>query len=280
LKNNNSRFFFTGALLAGIPPCAITAVSARVFEFISIGFFLVIAEYLHYVFTDAELLQKRKRLLLHRGFAAVLLLLHVALPFIVLVGGSLVVLVSQEEIKDAQYVFYNIEEFDVKERHVLFVNAPETFSLQFAPYKLRYQQQPIPNTLRVLFPSHSDVLLTRTAERQFTLSVEHPLLIVSNRDIENPLLKNAGSMAHYSRSHMGFFGTDKANMRVGQKYEFKEAIVEIQQVAEGLPLAVNVTLTADVPLSDYLILAWAWKEQRFSAVELPPVGEKILFAGP
>ena len=281
LKNSNCRFFFTGALLAGIPPCAITAVSARVFVFISIGFFLVIAEYLQYVFSGAALLKKSKSfLLLHRVFAGVFLFLHVALPFVVLVGGSLVVLASQGKINDAQYVFYDIESFDVKNRHVLFVNAPETFSLQFIPYKLRYQKQAIPETMRVLFPSHSDVMLTRTAERQFTLSVEHPLIIVSNRDIENPKIKNAGSMANYSRSHMGFFGTDKANISVGQKYEFKETILEIREVAEGLPLVVNVTLKDGVPLSDYLILAWAWKEQRFSSIELPRLGEKIVFEGP
>ncbi len=293
--NSHCRFWLTGSLIACIPPCALNEITARIFGFISLGFFIVVAHFVRWSLSAKQKTNNiisanfasrawlKLRTISFRAFAYLGLIAHLVIPALVLTIGSFVYAekyLAGDVNQFASERYYDIEDFSYENRVVVFLNAPFTFVLQFIPYQLMSEGKPIPEALRVLAPGHSEILITRVNDNSLEVEARGGFSVVDDTDIPVENLRVTASNAHKSRSLMGFFRTHDHNFFTGQKFELPGNTIEILQTLDGLPEKIRVVFNNSLDDERYLYLLWSWTEKRFSNVKIPRPGETIRTEAP
>ncbi len=277
------RFWMTGAMIAVIPLCTINVTSARVFEFIAIGFFVVLASYAQWAFSAiAAPLRGKVQTGVVRLLAGFGLLAHIGLATLVLAGGSVFALVSytKDDLEEAIYPFYDFEKMDYEDRYLVVANAPHVFLLQFVPYKLSYRGLPVPDGIRTLAPGLSTMTITRLGERELLVDVDGGFSIYSHIDIPGEVAQSTAGVVHNSRMLMGFFGRRDRSYEVGQQFSYEDSSIEIAEVLDGRPKAIKATFNYPLDQGKYLFVEWDWGSFSYSELELPALGEQVVLKGP
>lgn len=282
-RDKYARFWMTGAMIAVIPLCTINVTSARVFEFIAIGFFAVLASYTQWAFSNVSAQWRGKwQTGLVRLLAGFGLLAHIGLASLALTAGSVFALVGhvKGEVKEVIYPFYDFEEMDYKDRYLVVANAPHVFLLQFVPYKLSYRDMPIPAGIRALAPGLSTLHITRLGERELLVDVEGGFSIYSHIDVPGEVAQSTTGVAHNSRMLMGFFGRSDRTYTLGQQFSYDDTVIEIAELLDGRPKAIKVRFNYPVDQEKYLFVQWHWDSLSYTELELPAIGEQVLLKGP
>jgi hypothetical protein len=282
-RDKYSRFWMTGALIAVIPPCAINVTSARVFEIISIGFFMVLASYVGWAYSAVKTQQLGKyQQAAVKTFATIGLTAHAGIAFLGLLMASAFSTYNYmiDNVRDETYAFYNFEAFDYQDRYVVVANAPHAFLNQFLPYKLAYEDLPLPAGLRTLAPGLSAITLNRLANNELLVTAEGGFSIFSNVDVPGEKAKSTPGIHHLSRMLMGFFGNDQREFSLGQRFNYGDTDIEITELFEGRPLSIKVSFKQPLNNGSYLFVAWDWQQLGYYELTLPAVGQQLVLPGP
>lgn len=280
-RDKYSRFWMTGAMIAVIPLSTINVITARLFEFVAIGFFAVLASYAQWAFSN---LPSRNIMYTSavRLLAGIWLIVNIGLASQVLAVNSISSInkYAQGDVEEDPFPFYNFDNMDYQDRYLVVANAPYTFLLQFVPYRLAYHNLPIPAGIRSLTPGLSTLSIKRLNEQELLVDIKGGFSIYSHIDIPGEVAQSTLSDAHNSRKLMGFFGRSDRIYSLGQQFNYDDTRIEITKLLDGRPKAIKVTFNYPLDQEKYLFVYWDWESQRYRELVLPKIGEQIILKGP
>jgi len=275
-----NRFWMTGALISIVPPCAINVTSSRVFGFVSIGFFMLLASFVRWAFVSVKKQGFKK--IVSRLLASILLITHLGVASMILVVGSTSYIgkFNAGTLKDGGYAYYWFGDFDYVGKHIMILNSPQPFLYQIAPYRLHHEKRPIPENIRTLAPGLSAITIKRLTDQELLIKPAGGFTLRSDQELPGEKAKVTAGIPHFTRLLNGFWSSNSQKFTVGQKFSFPESTLKVIDVADGVPLSMHLTLKQSPSKNQYLFLRWDWLKTKYYQQKLPAVGEEITIPGP
>lgn len=266
------RFMLLGSLLAAVPASALVSGGSRSGLFVSIGFFWILALWLHDRLMMSSIWSKL--------FAYGVLLLHLVLPAVVsfAVSSTLLPVVYQS---DQQYESVSRALLSDDEKSLVVVNSRAPNREFYLPFNWRYEYGVVPESLNVLAPGMASFYLTRNSQREFELRAPVGLPLTAKAEISS-LDGDVPSISevYYLQMLQGLFTEANTQYREGDRRQSGNMTVRVAEVIEGRPSRVVIKFDADV---DPDAMAWQWYDwetRRYLAMTNFFVNETRFFAGP
>jgi hypothetical protein len=150
------------------------------------------------------------------------------------------------------HVNVNLDD-SMSQQSLIIVNSPNVFVAGFFRVIRELEAQPIPEHVRFLSPSWTDVMLTRIDARTLRLRPDRPYLV-------NPF-----DELFHGRHH---------EMMLGDKIRLTGMTIAVTTLSdEGLPA--EVTFTLDVPLEDSSLRWLQWKDGHYRPFQPPIIGQSV-----
>ena len=266
-QNKTLQFCLLGSVLALIPGLTIV-LSPRVMVLPSIGFSVVLAY-----------------LLLHKALGLRLWLLRLSKVYIVIfhIIAALIIaaIMNYQSIHNAltrnqPHGFVDLGVTDFADKHIIAVNTQQPFWLAFIAHQLDYNQQALPQSLRLLTSSFYPLTLQRTSENSFILQ-GLPALQLDRKSLDSLEDKPAGHYIYLTWQLMGLIRSERETWHIDQQFDFSELSIRVIALEQGKPEKLLITLHK--PLSEYRWIYQDIKEQQYRPLILPEVGESIHFEG-
>lgn len=290
-RNKQARFWALGIAGAAVPPCALTHVDGRVMMFVAFGAFPLVVLYIEDIFSRARsaVAGDNKKALQQVGrFRRITAATFIYFYVIVLGAGHIAVTLlvygftqptSQAVPLSANYDYSKPGPLAVN-KHLIVVASPSAFDTMYFPYHAAYNDLNLPLSARTLSPLLSQVEVTRVSATQFNIKPKGGFIISNQTPLPDEAAAKTSHDAHNARNMMGFFRRHEFDFKAGQKIVFDEIIIEVIEVDEGRPTAIQATLKKDKSLEDFQWITWDWEARQFVTFELPKIGDSIVLAGP
>ena len=265
------RFFLVGSCFALVPGLTI-ALAPRVMILPNIGFAVVLA----------TVMVSSMKKLYHGGkgffagavfYYAVLMHIVMAAGLAVYMTGNMVQSAIQEEAPRG-HVELGVDDYAGK--RLVIVNSLKPFWLAFVGHQLDYNDQALPQSLRVLSSSYYPLTLTRQSENTLVLE-GHPALQLDSEPVTDLTGKPALHFIYLTQQLMGLVRAQRDAWQAGSDYAFPEMTISVEKLYQGKPQTLRLVLHK--PLSDYRWVYWDMQEKAYVPLALPAVGDSIELEG-
>lgn len=270
-RNPRARFMLVGSVLAAVPASALLTAGPRGGVFITIGFFWVLALWLHHALNAGRAL---------RWLAGAVLVAHLFLPGLAsfLLSSQLLPVVYVDDQK-FQSVAQTITAGG-EDRALLVINNPAPNQYFYLPFEWQFEQGVVPRAINQLAPGLVSFDLTRVSQRRFVLEAPRGLPLSA----EAPLYGLQGQQPFWGELYslqmlQGLFTAPQARFPAGSQWQAGDMKITVQAAKDGRPTRLRIDFARDV---DPDTMAWQWYHwgaREYRAMDPLRVGESRFFAG-
>jgi len=266
-----------GSLLAAVPACALISAGPRAGVFAAIGFFWVIALWLHWVMDNVVNPWLRRATTAFLGWH---LLVPAALAFTV---SSTLVEVTYVSDQQFESVASQLREAQGK-RALVVVNSRGPNREYYLPFAWHYRYGVFPDAVNSMTPGLTNVTLLRKDSNLFELDAPGGLPLtttakltnkdsITNEDRPMPF----SSKAYYAQVLQGLFTAPDVQYQVGENFHAGDMNITVLAVEEGRPTRLQIQFLRD---PDAMIWQWFdWDSMQYRTMEPLAIGEQRTFVG-
>lgn len=268
------RFMLVGSMLAAVPGSALISAGPRSGLFLAIGFFWLMAMWLHWLVRDAN--QRLNRVLL-----GAILCVHLFLPALAgFIYTSQLLPVAYADDEQFGSVARPMQAAAGR-RTLVIVNAPAPNLAYYLPFEWRYEHGLVPDAMNLLAPGLVTFDLKRVSAREFDLVAPTGLPLDHTRALEDLNGHSPSFSSAYSYQLLqGLFTSPDTLMSVGFQRESATLRVTVRELVEGRPSRLRIEFTGRDQPEDRVWQWYDWKTREYRAMEVPAIGTTRHFAGP
>ncbi|HVL01311.1 MAG TPA: hypothetical protein VM553_15950, partial [Dongiaceae bacterium] len=268
------QFMLAGSVLSAVPAAALISAGPRGGLFLSIGFFWVLALWVHWLVATPP------RPLFNRMVMGAVLCLHLFFPAL---AGFLYTsrLLPVAYASDEQFGSVARSFTQGSKRSLVMVNTHAPNTAFYLPFEWRYQYGVTPLAMNLLAPGLVSFDLTRLSAREFELvapvglplnHTQQPL----NSKGEHPLLSSAFSL----QLLQGLFTSPETDLYADLQRSSGDIRVTIKDLVEGRPSRLRIQFVGREQPDDMVWQWFDWRSREYRALTVPAIGETRHFAGP
>ena len=272
-------FWYLGCLFALVPGIALYTADSRVVLIPSIGAMVVLAYLVRSFFVERRDVYANA---FQRFFAGLIanyvLIVPLFLSLLLTVAGNVLAVSVQKDASTIEWQYAYDREQSFAGKHIVVVNSPSPFYAMYAPFHFAYIGKELPRSVRILAPGFTDVKIARLDQLHYRVEPRHGF-IFHNRGFVGGVADKLGSSAsvYPAQRLLGFFHDGYYAFRPEQRFEFAEMTITVDEVENGRPLAIDVTMTPGLE-SDTLWLSWNWQTMKYDVFNLLPGETQVLKA--
>lgn len=268
------RFMLAGSLLAAVPGSALISAGSRSGLFLAIGFFWVMAMWLHWLARNPG--QRFNRVV----FGATLCL-HLFFPaFAGFVYTSQLLPVGYFDDEQFESVAKPLQAAD-GHRALVIVNSPIPTTAFYLPFEWRFKYGVAPDSMKMLAPGLVTFDLKRKSAREFELIAPAGLPLNHTSDVRDLQGNRQNFSSVYAALLLqGLFTSPETRMQPGFRQQSAEMQVTVLELVEGRPSRLRIEFTGTENPDEMLWQRYDWKEREYRALPVPAIGETRHFAGP
>lgn len=278
------RFFLLASLFSLVPGLALSYSDPRVLLIPSIAGFALIGFFVREVCLHSKtLFTNRPIRWVANLILAFFLFIHIALSGIASITVNSVLLLDALPENNRHEVYADItnqKEYNLQDKRVVLLNAPDLFGLMYLPYYYAYSEIALPQSIRTLSSGLNTVSLTRVGENKLLVEPYGGFIFHNNdalhvQDKTEQVLPKVHAIYAWKKL-MNFFHDGVHDMTLGQKFYFDELEIEVKGIEQGRPLAIEVTFDKSKQLT---WMSWNWEKKRFEIFSLPSIGDNVMLKG-
>jgi hypothetical protein len=252
LRRDRMARCWSVGMLASLVPAAATFPHNRQLIFVSLGAMGLLAQLWHH-HAAVVLAPRGLAARVSRGFGSLLIGFHLVISPLGLPFTTASVALTAPMHRGAARVGD-----DVAGRALVFVTAPEFFSVRIVQLMQRLEGRPLPRLVRAISTEPEPIRVLRSGPR--TLDVHYARGLLS-KPMTDDLHRDA-----------------RLTMPAGTKVKLTGFAVEVlHTTADGRPD--DVRFTFDAPLEDPSLVFYRWDEDRFVRFTPPAVGTQVALPG-
>lgn len=235
-QNKVLRFFLLGSVLSLIPGLTIV-LSPRIMILPSIGFSVVLA----YLLTGSASGIKKWLLGLSKAYIALFHIIAALLLALIMNWQSYNAAIKQDTPHG--YVDLGIEDF--ADKHIIALNSLQPFWFAFIAHQLDYNQQELPQSIRLLSSNFHTVTIRRLSESSFSLEGK-PFLQYDKESLLNLSEQVHGHHLYLTWELMGIFRSSKHPWFEGQQFNFADMDITVEKLHQNKPQRLHIQLHKDI----------------------------------
>lgn len=269
------QFMLAGSVMAAIPAAALISAGPRGGLFVSIGFFWILAMWLHW------LVAPPRRSRFNRGLLGAILCLHLFLPALsgFLLTSKLlpVAYASNGQFSSVAKSFQPGGE----RRSLVIVNSHAPNTAFYLPFEWSFQNGVTPQSMNLLAPGLVTFDLTRLSAREFELVAPMGLPLnhtqpLQSLDGDHPMLSSAYSL----QLLQGLFTSPQTRIQEGFQRTGGEMRVTVKALVDGRPSRLRIQFIGREQPDDMAWQWYDWSRREYRSLTIPAIGETLRFAGP
>lgn len=268
------RFMLLGSIVAAVPASALISAGPRASAFSSIGFFWLLAVWLHNLAVSPG--WRLRRMVLAGAVG-----LHIVLP--VLTGFLLTSrLLPVTYVDDGRFSSVAKSFFGMSVAPALvLVNSPSPNKEYYLPFEWYYRYGQVPASLNLLAPGVVSLNLTRLGPHTFELSALAGLPLHHRHDVtdlrgHHPLV----SSAFAAQMLQGLMVSPDRPLRVGDQLHAGDIRVTVLALKEDRPSRLKIEFAPDVSPDQMVWQYYDWQTRSYRAMGAPAIGKTMSFPGP
>ncbi len=273
-RNAWTRFMLVGSMLAAVPGAALISAGPRSGLFLSIGFFWLLAMWLHW-------LVRENSHRVNRVFLAGVLSVHLFLPAL---AGFLYTsqLLPVAYTSDEQFgsVAKSLSAAAGR-RTLVVVNSPAPNLMFYLPFEWRYEHGLVPDAMNLLAPGLVSFDLKRLSAREFELVAPSGLPLDHTQRAEDLNGHRPWFSSAYSYLLLqGLFTSPETRFYPGVQRQTADLRITVKELVEGRPSRLRIEFTGREQPDDMVWQWYDWKTREYRLLDVPAVGATRHFAGP
>lgn len=275
-RNLMVRVMLLGCVLSAVPAAALLTGGPRSSIFASIGFFWILAVWLH---ETAVVTGRRWLRFLLMGAVT----LHLALPALAgfLVTSELlpVTHVGNKRFASVENEFHRAGAGKAPE--LVMVNTPSPQKDYYMPFEWRFQHGVFPSGMNVLAPGFVSFELTRVSLREFELYAPMGLPLNHRQDMEDlnghhPVM----APAFASQILQSLMTSPDDTWHQGTRRYAGSTRITVLALHEGRPSRLRIEFIGDKSPDQMVWQYFDWKEGEYRRMPVPAIGQTADFPGP
>lgn len=274
-SNAMVRFMFLGSVLAAVPASALISGSSRSGVFISVGFFWILALWLHQLMTVT-----RRRSV--RFFAQGVIGVHLVLPATVAFAVSSMLLPVTYS-SDMQYESVSRElHQSMGKRSLVVVNSRAPVREFYLPFTWQFDYGVMPKSINSLAPGMASFYLTRNSALEFELNAPAGLPLTDDVRISG-LEGNAPpvSEVYYLQMLQGLFADSGVRYQVGDvRVAGDMQITVLESDQQGAPVRVSIKFHSSADPDEMIWQWYDWESRQYRSMTNLTLGETRFYPGP
>ncbi len=264
-----ARFWALGSVLS-IPPVCSVIPADRLLFFVGIGGHALLALWLVSVFGTSEGRDpNRFKRVAMKGFASLLIVLHLVLAPVGLWFSSMIALPAGEKpIRETARSL--AKEGDMEGRSVLILNTPSPILSSYLGPRLFVEGYGIPENIWSLSPGIYPLSIERPDTQSLILGVPGSFLLPPGAGLPG------GQLIDVRYLHQNFatlYRNLEDKIAIGESISMGEWSIEVTEIGEGNQPR-EITLRFNRPIEEMGMDWYRWEENRVIPYALPEVGEK------
>lgn len=268
------RFMLAGSMLAAVPGSALISAGPRSGLFLSIGFFWLLAMWLHWLVRENT--HRVNRIVL-----GAVLCVHLFLPAL---AGFLYTSQLLPVAYSSDEQFSSVARpmtAAAGRRSLVVVNSPAPNVMFYLPFEWRHEHQLVPDAMNLLAPGLVSFDLKRLSAREFELLAPSGLPLDHTQRAEDLSGHRPWVSSAYSYLLLqGLFTSPDTHMPVGFQREAGNMRITVRELVEGRPSRLRIEFTGRDQPDDMVWQWYDWKTREYRALDVPAIGETRHFAGP
>lgn len=275
MKDDRLKFFLSAMVLSSIPVCSISLLSSRLQVFISIaamGFMACLVSIIFDLYrkqTDDKCADIRIRF--KNILCNIALIIHIPISAALILALSSFVALKAEEKPPG--VFDSLTQQDLYGKRVYLLSSPHTFDMLYLPYKLSYNNQVMPEHVRILSTAFNTNTFTVIDDYTLRMSNDAGMDIYPHSYIENGYKKV--SPVYLDLIKTSIFRQNSSPIQNRDIITFVDMEILIQSTTDaGEPTDVDFIFSYPLDDINSLWYQWSWQEQRYIKVDLSRNNQK------
>ncbi len=268
LKDDRLKFFLSAMALSSIPVCSISLISSRLQLFISIaamGFLTVLASIIFDLYkNNMDDMKPKLGIKFKQVLCVIALVIHIPFSGVLILGLSSFIALKAES-KPAG-VFDSVTQQNLYGKRLYLLNSPHAFDLLYLKYKFAYNNQVMPEHVRILSTAFNKNTYTIIDDYTLRMTNHAGMDIYPHSYIEDS--SNKISPAYLDLIKTSIFRKNSSPIQNRDVVTFLDMEVLIQSTTDaGEPTQVDFIFSYPINDVHSLWYQWSWKEQNYIKVD-------------